>query len=164
MTGNEEWERFKRTSAILPRRTPVVQAGPAAAPPPVKKAKPQRSVVPFRGKDEPATARLTLATATPVDDPGLLRRLQRSQVRLEARLDLHGLTETEAYDAVRAFLEQAVRRRWRVLLIITGRGLVLRTSVPRWLSDDIRVRFAHPAAQAHGGNGALYVVLRTKAG
>ncbi len=164
----DEWEQFKRKARPLPptlvMRKNVAKkdvAKPAALPAPVKKkfvtlerVAPSGAVAPLR---------VTRATPPPVDDPELLRRLQRGALRRDAALDLHHMTESEAHKAVTDFLVQAVARGWRTLLIITGRGAVLRAAVPRWLVAQHGVRFFHPAARAHGGDGALYVVLRRAA-
>ena len=108
--------------------------------------------------------------------PGLDRRtktrLRRGQVSIEARIDLHGLTQPEAHAQLLRFLESAFEKGVRSVLVITGKGLrangkigVLRSSVPRWLNqkparDWIRA-FDH-AANRDGGDGALYVLLRRR--
>ncbi len=108
--------------------------------------------------------------------PGLDRRtktrLRRGQVSIEARIDLHGLTQSEAHSQLLGFLESAFERGVRSVLVITGKGLrtngkigVLRSSVPRWLNQlparDWIKAFDH-AVNRHGGEGALYVLLRRR--
>ena len=152
----DEWDAFKRGTKPLPR-LPAVKKSAAKAAAPKKK---------FVTLEIPAVEslapkmRVTRAAPKPVDDPELLRRLQRGELRRDAELDLHHMTEGEAHAAVATFLAHAVAQGWRYLLIITGRGAILRDAVPRWLTDHAGVRFFHPAARAHGGDGALYVVVR----
>ena len=106
--------------------------------------------------------------------PGLDKRtktrLRRGQVSIEARIDLHGLTQPEAHTQLLSFLESAFERGIRSVLVITGKGLrangkigVLRSTVPRWLNElparDWIKAFDY-AANRDGGEGALYVLLR----
>ena len=108
--------------------------------------------------------------------PGLDRRtktrLRRGQVSIEARIDLHGLTQPEAHAQLLRFLESAFQRGVRSVLVITGKGLrangeigILRSSVPRWLNQqparDWIKAFDH-AVNRDGGEGALYVLLRRR--
>ena len=99
-------------------------------------------------------------------------RLRRGQVTIEARLDLHGMTQSEAHDRVYRFLEAARNNSLRTVLVITGKGLrrdgqigVLRGAVPRWLNEpplrDWIKAFDH-AAPRDGGEGALYILLRRR--
>ncbi len=102
------------------------------------------------------------------------RRLVRGSVAIDARLDLHGMTQEAAHSALRHFLVTARLRGARIVLVITGKGRggvaaevhergVLRRSVPHWLADpslrSIVVGFEE-AHLAHGGAGAIYVRLR----
>ena len=108
--------------------------------------------------------------------PGLEKRtqmrLRRGQVAIEARLDLHGMTQSQAHDRVYRFLEAARNNGLRTVLVITGKGLrgdgqigVLRSAVPRWLNEpplrDWIKAFDH-AAPRDGGEGALYILLRRR--
>ncbi len=98
-------------------------------------------------------------------------RLKRGLHPIEARLDLHGMTQIEAHREVAHFVETAHRAGRRCVLVITGRGLgpdgpgVLKRAVPRWLAEaGLRRRIlAVAAAQPrHGGAGALYLLLRRR--
>jgi DNA-nicking Smr family endonuclease len=88
---------------------------------------------------------------------------------IDARLDLHGMTQAEAHAALAHFLRRVQRNGARLVLIITGKGAgagergVLRRQVPLWLGlPDLRdaVVGFEEAHTAHGGEGALYVRLR----
>ena len=101
----------------------------------------------------------------------LRQRLRRGRIEIEDRLDLHGLRQKEAHGALDAFLSQAQTRGARLLLVITGKGRgldsTLRRLVPLWLAEGAnrtRVAYFSEAAPQHGGAGALYVYLarRTK--
>jgi len=96
------------------------------------------------------------------------RRFARAgQPAIEARLDLHGLTQAEAHRALARFIERAMREGLRDVLVITGKGRagegILREAVPRWLAEPaLRARLvaATPAGPQHGGSGALYLRLK----
>ena len=93
--------------------------------------------------------------------------LRRGRIEPEARLDLHGFTQDEAYRALQRFLMRARGHDFRVVLVITGKGGVLRDAVPRWLAQTEFRGFISGAAEAHirhGGGGALYVSLRRARG
>jgi DNA-nicking Smr family endonuclease len=98
-------------------------------------------------------------------------RLSRGRMDIDARLDLHGMTQTRAYRALFGFLQRAHHDGMTFVLVITGKGRlgavsergVLRRQVPEWLSlPEFRALvIGFEAAHAgHGGEGALYVRVR----
>ena len=99
-------------------------------------------------------------------------RLRRGQIVIEARLDLHGKNQSEAYEALIKFLESAYMNGRRSVLVITGKGLrangqrgVLRIIVPRWLNQlPLRnwIKAFDFAVPRDGGEGALYILLRRR--
>lgn len=95
-----------------------------------------------------------------------LRKLRRGQYRVQAELDLHGLTQAEAKVQLREFLVAAVNSNARCLRIVHGKGLrsgpkgpVLRELVNRTLRRCAPVLAFASARQVDGGTGALYVLL-----
>ena len=112
----------------------------------------------------------------------LTRRMKRNVARgkeqIDARLDLHGLTQHQAHDTLLRFLRSASARDARLVLVITGKGKridgdgerergVLRRQVPQWLGlPEFRavVLGFEDAAISHGGEGALYVRVRRDRG
>ena len=96
-------------------------------------------------------------------------KLRRGQMAIDARIDLHGMGQAEAYEMLSGNLLSCYNDGLRCVLVITGKGRegkgVLKAQVPRWLGEgvlaDIVLRF-HPARPQHGGQGALYVLLRRK--
>lgn len=89
---------------------------------------------------------------------------------IDARLDLHGLNQTEAYDFLKAAIAEESAKGSSVLLVITGKGLkgsssiegmgVLRKQVPLWVSSFPEIAKLEPAHRYDGGEGALYVHIR----
>ena len=119
-----------------------------------------------------------LAPQMPTPPPltPLSRRMKRGVVRgkqaIDARLDLHGLTQAQAHGALLRFMHNAHARDARLVLVITGKGRgaepgVLRRQVPQWLGlPEFRalVLGFEDAGARHGGEGALYVRLRRARG
>ena len=165
-----------------------------------------KDALPLRkAKAKPAKKSVTAAAlkavikkpATPVAPPRVLarapaggldgntaQRLQRGILEPEARLDLHGLTESAAHRALTTFLRSAASRGLRLIIVVTGKGAktapdapfdlelegrkrgVLRSMTPRWLKEPELARFVVDVRSAHirhGGAGALYVYLRKSA-
>jgi len=96
-------------------------------------------------------------------------QLSRGRKEIDARLDLHGMTQSRAHRALQSFLQRASSDGLRFVLVITGKGIargergVLRQQVPEWLSlpefRPLVVGFEQ-AHKAHGGEGALYIRVR----
>jgi DNA-nicking Smr family endonuclease len=103
-------------------------------------------------------------------------QLSRGRKEIDARLDLHGMTQTRAHRALLSFLQHASSDGLSFVLIITGKGRtmgpqaergVLRRQVPEWLSLPEFRAFVVGFEEAHighGGEGALYVRIRRSRG
>ena len=96
-------------------------------------------------------------------------KLLKGRLPIEARVDLHGMTQTEAHGLLLSFLHRAHAAGVRYVLVITGKGAsfgsegALKRAVPAWLSTPLfrsLVSGHDSAARQHGGAGALYVRLR----
>ncbi len=114
-------------------------------------------------------------------DSRTFERFRRGRMPIEGRIDLHGMGQEKAQDALEAFIKAAYASGKRCVLVITGKGKpregredhetdwlaprpgILRERVPGWLTDQPLGRFVlkvAPAQSQHGGGGALYVLLR----
>ena len=98
-------------------------------------------------------------------------QLSRGRKQIDARLDLHGMTQTRAHRALFGFLQRAHGEGLTFVLVITGKGKmgtesergVLRRQVPQWLGlPEFRALVIgfEEAHIGHGGEGALYVRIR----
>lgn len=159
------------TMAIEPLRTPAPAASVADTRTAAEIAESERSVKDARQTASPPA--LQKSAPPPLAPLGrrLTRRVARGKEAIDARLDLHGLTQAQAHSALLHFLRNAHARDARLVLVITGKGLrgdagergVLRRHVPQWLGlpefRSLVVGF-EDAHIAHGGEGALYVRLR----
>jgi DNA-nicking Smr family endonuclease len=140
---------------------------------------PAESDTPAPGPVQPRRQLQPLATAkTPPLAPlgrRLKQRVARGRERIDARIDLHGMTQSEAHAALFDFLQRVRADGARIALVVTGKGAgrgerdgavergVLKRQVPNWLSlpqfRSLIVGFDE-ASIGHGGQGALYVRLR----
>ena len=169
------WNRLASTVTPLePRKT--TPAKMVAQAPPVPLAAPKR----LKGRvPAPLPPSAPKAAPTPTPAPGLdshwERRLGRSGTEPDFTLDLHGHTLDQAYRRLDAGIAQAKAMGARLILVVTGkprpvdaadrankRGAI-RAKILDWLaagahsSDIAAIRKAH---RRHGGDGALYLVLR----
>lgn len=147
----------------------------------VKPVKAKRAQSPVRKNDlSKATARANAekeAIRIPKRAPAALalsplerrreKALRLGELEIEAKLDLHGLTRVEAFEALSDFMKRTIRSEKRHLLVITGKGGttggILRRNLKNWLGqlpEAGLILALRPAAPKHGGDGAFYIVMR----
>jgi DNA-nicking Smr family endonuclease len=164
------WESVAKQIKPLrkkPRAAKTEDAPAAEAPGAAKPAAPTKPLPSVK------IPRMATPAAPPLAPLGRRERAQLSRGRkeIDARLDLHGMTQTRAHRALSGFLLRAHREGLTFVLVITGKGKmgaesergVLRRQVPQWLSlpefRSLVVGFEE-AHIGHGGEGALYVRIR----
>ena len=166
------WARIARTVEAFPGKEipddddwfavePPVQAPPAPL------ERPARSQQSAPGPNAPSRKQ-----PHPIEKP-VIRKLARGRLPIDGRIDLHGLTQSEAHNLLFGFLARAHERGLRHVLVITGKGAsrgsegALKRAVPVWLGKP-EFRFLisgyEDAARGHGGEGALYIRLRREKG
>lgn len=113
----------------------------------------------------------------PADDPicykkdgvqeGVYRNLRLGKYELGSTLNLHGLTVLQASNALSEFIVDCQRANIRAVLIQHGRGLknsenkaVLKSYLNQWLRQMEPILAFHSAQPQHGGNGAVYVLIK----
>jgi DNA-nicking Smr family endonuclease len=184
LSDDEEalWSGFTRS--IKPLRPSRKFAKPAGAAPEKSPAAPS----PAADRPSPAQPRRTATrdTAPAASSPALApldrrfkQRVARGREPIDERIDLHGMTQSQAHAALLRFLRRAQTAGARTVLVVTGKGSgkvsdlgardaasergVLRRQVPLWLAlpefRPLVVGF-DVAHVGHGGQGALYVRLR----
>jgi len=154
----------RRRGAALPTPSKAVVAEPTPSPPPTAAEAPaSRPAKPPAPPLAPIERRLK-------------RKLARGRGEIDDAIDLHGMNQAEAHQALRGFLRHSQARGAKLVIVVTGKGGpldergswppergVLRRLTPHWLRDpDLRsiVLGFEEAGRAHGGSGALYVRLR----
>jgi DNA-nicking Smr family endonuclease len=103
-------------------------------------------------------------------DPRMVTRLRRGEFAMQEHVDLHGMIQPDAHDALTAFIVDSVRKGHRSVLVVHGRGLgspggrpILKHATVEWLSHGTiggHVLAFTTARPADGGAGAMYVLLR----
>lgn len=145
-------------------RLPQFRLGDAA------KLKPAHDILP--------TLAESLANAPLNMDAKTHGKMTRGKLSPEARIDLHGMTLSEAHPELIRFILNSQSQAMRLVLVITGKGKrgedfgpipqrmgALRHQVPQWLRLPplgpavLQISEAH---LKHGGSGAYYVYLRRR--
>ncbi|MCT6844678.1 MULTISPECIES: Smr/MutS family protein [Acetobacteraceae] len=96
------------------------------------------------------------------------RRLSRGQMRVDARLDLHGYVVQEAFEEFHRFMQRSRVMGWRCVEVVTGlgsgiRGGSIRRELPHWLHRADIAPMVLGVVHSHQGNqGALRLLLRKK--
>ena len=162
------------TQSIAPMHGDTPERDEAEPPPAVDKPAPKRLRAPAQVVPPPNEPPKPSPPPLQPLDRRTRQRVARGREQIDARMDLHGLTQAEAHAALSRFLNAASARGARLVLIITGKGGrgdgergVLRRQVPHWLAlpefRDLVIGY-EDAHIAHGGAGALYVRLRRRRG
>jgi DNA-nicking Smr family endonuclease len=166
------WESVAKQTKPLRKKPRPAKAAQEVETPSI--AKPAASLPPVIHARALRPAKPDLPSAPPPLAP--LGRRERSQLsrgrkEIDARLDLHGMTQTRAHRVLSDFLHRAHADGLTFVLIITGKGKmgaesergVLRRQVPQWLGlPEFRTLVVgfEEAHIGHGGTGALYVRIR----
>lgn len=180
------WRRVAATAVPLHRRQPPLLPEPEPKATPLRPApeampgfiltpvpRQYRSHVTLQPSVEETVAAHPLRM-----DAGTFRKMKRGKSEPEARIDLHGMTLSQAHPALIGFVLRAQSAGNRLILVITGKGKrrdddgpiperlgALRHQVPHWLHAPPLAGAVQQIAQAHlrhGGAGAYYVYLRRR--
>ena len=156
--------------ALWQAATRDVRRARSVPPEPPAAAVPELTVPPAMPPAVRTEVQLKQASPTAVPfDPTIERRILKGQARIDARIDLHGLTEPAAHAALSQFIVSCAASRCRIVLVVTGKGAmgtgILKRNLPRWLECPPLTAFVastRPAYGHHGGEGAFYVLLRKR--
>lgn len=170
----EAWEKLAATVAPLHPRKPVQPKAVVAPKPPAPPKPVRRAPVP-----PPRPAPVAPPKPVAVQDRGLDshwdRRLKSGTLQPELTLDLHGHNLDAAYDRLMSGVAQARAIGARTILLVTGKARpveaadrasrrgAIRAKVLDWLaasSHHSAIAAVRRAHQRHGGDGALYIVLK----
>ena len=97
----------------------------------------------------------------------LARSSYVQKIKPQDTIDLHGMTQEEAWKALDIFVANSRRKGLQKVLIIHGKGLhsadsegVLGSVVKKFIQYDSRLGASGNADRCHGGSGATWVVIR----
>lgn len=96
------------------------------------------------------------------------KKLVNGKYKIDYKLDLHGETLDSAYNKIKRLFELSELRKYRCLLIITGKGLhsnnkTIKNSITEWFKEAYfsnRIIKYTDANIKDGGSGAIYILLR----
>ena len=177
------WAQLARTVTPMhkqPRKTEAPQRDPAVSFPPAKEQVPGAVAERPGGRVLPRQESRSALAPRPLDSSGGLdssweRKLRAARAEPDFTLDLHGHTLEAAHARLDRGLAQAKALDARLVLVVTGkprpaehadrgeRRGAIRAKILDWLAagphgrDIAAVRTAH---RRHGGDGALYLVLK----
>ncbi|MET0193406.1 MAG: Smr/MutS family protein [Hyphomicrobiaceae bacterium] len=179
------WDHATRALAPVKVKPRVTETAPAAPPRSPQSEPPTRTAShsPPKGAPRPPPAPTRPPPPPPRADLDRrqTRRIASGRLEIDARIDLHGMRQSDAHMRLRGFLLDAHARGLKTVLVITGKGGeaqkgdymadafgqprrgVLRRNVPAWLDEpELRAVVVGytTAGVRHGGEGALYVQLR----
>ncbi|MDR1747517.1 MAG: Smr/MutS family protein [Spirochaetaceae bacterium] len=87
---------------------------------------------------------------------------------VEAHIDLHGLSQVDAWRQLSDFIDMGCRRGFRKVLIIHGKGnhsgdrAVLASLVKEFILRDTRLGASGHPDRRDGGRGATWVIIKTR--
>lgn len=97
---------------------------------------------------------------------GVFRKLRLGKYPIQARLDLHRRTLSQAREEILTFVKQCLRMELRTVIIVHGKGqradppALIKSYVAHWLPQIAEVQCMHSTQHYHGGTGAVYVLLK----
>ena len=161
----EHWEEATKDARRAKARKRVAKAvEPAKSPTPKSVANVARPL-PIAAHIPPK--KKTAAAPLPILPRREGERLLKPHARTHARIDLHGMTQDEAHEALIRFITRCYAAGKRHVAVITGKGSrgegVLKRAVPRWLElPELRPMVAGitHASPEKGGDGVLHVLLK----
>lgn len=167
------WQALARTVRPLKRAAPAIPPPPReeASPSTPEPKRPRGRVPPPRRADPPAPP-----VPVPVLDSTWEKKIRGGRLVPDLSIDLHGLNLAAAHLRLERVLAGAIAHDMRVLLIVTGkpranrplpgesgkRGAI-RAEIADWLARSAhasRIASVRNAHLRHGGDGALYIILR----
>ena len=174
------WRHVSRTVAakpgwdnshtrFLPAMEQVMDQAAAKAIQPMKTArKPAAEISPKPVKPGAKTSEPLVNGVVSGLDKRTAQRLKKGRLPIEARLDLHGHSQEQAFRALHGFIDGQWAAGRRCVLVVTGKGKgVLKDAVPRWLNEPLlrmKILSFTYAQRQDGGEGALYILLKRARG
>src|SRR5262245_49952462 len=171
----ELWRQVAQTARpIKSRRRPAKAKEETPPAPPVARPRGAKPAAPPAQLAKPAPPALPKPHALTHGlshgiDRRQAERFRKGKLPIEGKIDLHGRTQQDAHDDLLVFLKRARGADKRCVLVVTGKGMtasktgILRQAVPRWLNEpafrSLVLAFDYAEPQ-HGGEGALYVLLK----
>lgn len=98
------------------------------------------------------------------------KKLKSGKLKIDLKLDFHGLTFSEAFDLLLYSIDRAYNQGFRCLLVVTGKGKntkqgkdSIKSQISKWLQHpniSSKIIKYVDANIKHGGTGAIYILLK----
>ncbi len=173
--GNEKDSLFRDSMGMIKRYTHKKIEPDSSRPDatPKKSLADEQQVIKDMMSDDYATIEIDAGDKLFFANPGVqnktLRKLRKGLFRIDAELDLHGMNVPEAKQQLGLFISECHELGSRCVRVIHGKGKrsgqagpVLKQKLVVWLPQRDDVLAFCSTIPAHGGTGALYLLLKTK--
>jgi len=128
-----------------------------------------RQIVNGKGKIRLSDTGEYIEWISPAIRKDIAQRLHQGDFSVQDYIDLHGMTLSEAEEALCLFFKEAVKKRLFCVKVIHGRGLrsprgpVLKEALKKWLQGSFKkwVLAYSTAKDCDGGLGATYLILKS---
>ncbi|UAT43391.1 Smr/MutS family protein [Anaplasmataceae bacterium AB001_6] len=93
----------------------------------------------------------------------IMKKIKKRAICIDDVLDLHGYTLENAQKTFIFFIRKNFSAQKRLLIIITGKGGVIRSEIKSWINSSTVcncILYWNVACPRDGGDGALYIYLR----
>lgn len=96
-------------------------------------------------------------------DRHTIQKIDSGKYPIDESIDLHGFTQEGAFLTFERFILSAIQKKYRLLLVIVGKGEVLSKKLPLWVNTPnirpfiLRISIAD---SKNGGKGAFFIFLK----
>ena len=116
----------------------------------------------------------------PQEDKEKLKKIKKGKIKINKKIDLHGLTVAEAQKRFNEEIDYCYNNSKRLIIFITGKGAInrstknnqnklyfgkIRSQIRNWVFSNLnkeKILLFSEASPAHGGAGSFYIYLRKK--
>ena len=116
----------------------------------------------------------------PQEDKETLKKIKKGKIKINKKIDLHGLTVAEAQKRFNEEIDYCYNNSKRLIIFITGKGAInrstknnqnklyfgkIRSQIRNWVFSNLnkeKILLFSEASPAHGGAGSFYIYLRNK--
>ena len=96
------------------------------------------------------------------------RKINKGKIKIDGKLDLHGMSVAQAHTAFNAYIRQAVSQGKKHIIIVTGKGNrekgtgVIRRELPHWAQQQDIAHYIHSLSEPAQNKGRYIIILKRK--
>ncbi len=162
-----DWDKIKKDEVKRKRESPESpKANPDAPLAPARPPSPREQVLAYMNRYGTPDKDSEIDQEEAQGRAGQEERDRLKALSPEASIDLHGKGVERAQEDLRLFLDDCLRRGYRKVLIVHGKGNhseaepVLKKTVLRFIERYPHAGRSGPADKGSGGSGATWLILR----